>query len=98
MSDELELNDQLVASVKAALKAHDQRADDDTLMIQYLAALIGYLMAGQNMDSEKRYAALQQLSNFSGHVMQQMELRAGKFKPSDDAFGIWKPKADKDKP
>lgn len=93
MSDQLELTDQLVESVKAALVQHDPSASDEFITIQYLAALTGYVMAHQDMPAPKREDVMQQLSQFAIHVMKQMEQRSAPPAPqSGDAFGIWKPK------
>lgn len=97
MSDQLELTDQLVEGVKAALLQHDPSASDEFITIQYLAALTGYVMAHQDMPSAKREDVMQQLSQFAIHVMKQMEERAAPPAPAapapGDAFGIWKPKS-----
>ncbi len=91
MSEQLELTDQLVEDVKAALIKHDPSARDEFITIQYLAALTGYLMAHQDMEPARREGIMQQLSQFAIQVMKQMEGKNAPAAPDEEAFGIWKP-------
>lgn len=93
MSDQLELSEQLFSDVKSAILEHDSRAGDDLISIQYMAAMMGYVLAGQEMSQAERRDILDQLHAFAGHVLQQVEDDQAQASPppAEDAFGIWRP-------
>ncbi|HHJ19126.1 MAG TPA: hypothetical protein ENJ84_04770 [Gammaproteobacteria bacterium] len=90
MSDQFELSEQLFTDVKSAIQGHDGRASDDLIAVQYMAAMMGYVLASQNMSREKRRDILDQLHAFAGHVLEQVEGNQPQ-PPAEDAFGIWRP-------
>ncbi len=91
MSDEFQLSEQLLQDVKAAIQAHDSRARDDLIAAQYMAALIGFVMANQHMAPPKKREVLDQLGGFAGHVLNEVEQQQMAPPPAQDAFGIWRP-------
>ncbi len=85
---ELQLSDQLVDAVRAAIASQDPRASDDMIAVQYLAALQGYMMGSMSLPTAQMHDILQQLAAFSQHVAEDM---ARQSQPKQEAFGIWKP-------
>jgi hypothetical protein len=93
MSDQFELSHQMVEDIKSVLASHDERAKDDLITTQYLAALMGFILGNQQMSVAKRRELLEDLGGFSAHVMQQIEQQQLQqvAPPTQDAFGIWHP-------
>ncbi len=96
MSDELLLSDEMVADVKSAIVQHDPRANDDVIAVQYAAAVMGFMLGNIALPQERRQEIFSQLGNFAADIMKQIESRnapaAPAAPPTQDAFGIWKPK------
>lgn len=94
MSDELKLSNQLIDDIRAAIAGHDERADDDLIMVQYLSACNGFLLGQQQMPLSDKEQINQQLHEFTQHVLldtdKQMQPPAA-VEPAGDAFGVWKP-------
>jgi hypothetical protein len=90
---EIQLSAQLAEGVKAALAAHDAQAQDDIIALQYLAALSGFMLGGQNLPTAQKRELLDQLHAFSKHVLEDMERQAAPPPPQQqqEAFGIWRP-------
>lgn len=93
---ELQLSNELVRSVQTALEAHDERARDPGIMVQYLAALTGFVLGQQNMDTASKHGLLGQLSAFSKNVLDDVS-GPDTPPPAQEAFGIWRaPRKDSD--
>jgi len=93
---ELQLSNDLVQSVQSALETHDERARDPGIMIQYLAALTGFMLGQQNMDTASKHELLGQLGAFSKSVLDDVSGPQTP-PPAQEAFGIWRaPKQDAD--
>lgn len=93
MSD-LQISNELVRSVQNAVASHDERAREPGILLQYMAALIGFVLGQQNIATDAKHALLGQLNAFSKNVLDDV---AGQNAPppADDAFGIWRaPKKD----
>lgn len=88
MSDML-LSPKMLEDVQAAISAHDPRASDDLISIQYIAALQGMMLAQMNIPGDQRDDIAEQLAGFARHVMQEMSRPPAP--PPQDAFGVWKP-------
>lgn len=86
----INLTDELLSSVQEALQRNDEQAGDAGIGIQYLAAIIGVMLARFPLQDSQRDEVLQQLFQFSQQVMQDHS-NAQKSPSSDPAFGIWKP-------
>ncbi len=85
---EMQLSQQLVDAVQGAIVAHDPRAEDDMIAVQYLAAIIGMVMGNKSISSSHKQQVLEQLSAFTRHVVLDIERQNA---PPQEAFGIWKP-------
>jgi len=65
---EVELTSQIIKDIQQAVQSHEPQAGDGVVM-QYLAAVLGYMVATQRaIPSSDHEALLQELSNFSRHV------------------------------
>jgi hypothetical protein len=61
------------------------------LLMQYLSAVTGYLMAHQDQPGLDKQEFVTDLAGFMGQVVKQVERDMQPSAPSEDAFGIWKP-------
>ena len=91
MSGGIQLSGELINAVKDALVEHDAAAKDDLMTMQYLAAIIGYVLAHQTNPALNKRGFLNDLSTFMGQVLDQVEADMNPQQPSQEAFGIWKP-------
>ena len=91
MSGGIQLSGELISAVKEALVTHDAAADNDLMTMQYLAAIIGYVLAHQMNPGLDKRAFLNDLSTFMGQVLGQVESDMTPPQPEQEAFGIWKP-------
>jgi len=91
MSDGIQLSGELIADVKAALVKHDAAAEDDLMTMQYLSAIIGYVLAHQTNPGIDKNGFVKDLATFMGQVVDQVEADLKPQQPSQEAFGIWKP-------
>lgn len=89
--DQLQLSQQLIDSVQDVLLAADQRARDPLIAMQYLTAIVGYALGKMNIPPADKQDALEQLSAFARHVMEDVEQQARPQAPTGQAFGIWRP-------
>lgn len=94
---DIQLSPQLFQDIEAAVKRQSADADPGVTM-QYLAAVIGYMLASQQgMAEADRKAYLEDLCGFVNHVyedVQQRQQPRAAAPPSGDAFGIWEPSKD----
>mgnify|MGYP003322604640 FL=1 len=90
---ELSLSTEIVNSVINVLKEHDESASDQMVSSQYLAAIIGFIIAKENFTEEQRNEVINELSSFIRYVTDDLRANSEKQAPeqSQDAFGIWKP-------
>jgi len=91
MSGGIQLSGELIADVKAALVKHDAEAENDLMMMQYLSAVIGYVLAHQTNPGIDKRGFADDLATFIGQVVDQVEADLKPQQPSQEAFGIWKP-------
>ncbi len=91
MSGGIQLSGELINAVKDALVEHDAAAKDDLMTMQYLSAIIGYVLAHQTNPALNKRGFLNDLSTFMGQVLDQVEADMNPQQPSQEAFGIWKP-------
>ncbi len=92
MSD-IQLSPQLLQDIQqAVLKQH---ADADPgVVLQYLAAATGYLLAQQRgLSDEDKAGYLDELAAFSRHVLEDVQQRARQQSQAvaAKAFGFWEP-------
>ena len=91
MSAGIQLSGDLIADVKEVLVKHDSAADNDLMTMQYLSAIIGYVLAHQTSPGLDKRGFLGDLATFTGQVLDQVEADITPQQPAQDAFGIWKP-------
>ena len=91
MSGGIQLSGELISGVKDVLVKHDTAADDDLMSMQYLSAIIGYVLAHQTNPGLDKRGFLNDLSTFMGQVLEQVEADMKPQQASQQAFGIWKP-------
>lgn len=85
---ELKLSVPLIQSIQKLLEDADAQAADELISAQYLAAVMGYLVAKRDMPSAGRREAMDELFNFARYVLEDVERQS---QPAEAAFGIWKP-------
>jgi hypothetical protein len=90
---ELQISDQLIESIHTALSSHDQRAEDPGIAVQYMAAIIGFMIGKQSLPTQEKKEFIDQLFAFTHHVLEDVDQGQEQAPPppSQDAFGIWKP-------
>ncbi|MGD8934133.1 MAG: hypothetical protein PVF35_05095 [Gammaproteobacteria bacterium] len=91
MSGGIQLSGELISGVKDVLVKHDAAAENDLMTMQYLSAIIGYVLAHQTNPGIDKRGFLKDLATFMGQVLEQVEADMKPQQPSQEAFGIWKP-------
>jgi hypothetical protein len=91
MSGGIQLSGELISGVKDILVKHDAAAENDLMTMQYLSAIIGYVLAHQTNPGIDKRGFLNDLATFMGQVLDQVEADMKPQQPSPEAFGIWKP-------
>jgi hypothetical protein len=91
MSD-IQLSAQLVQDIEAAVLR--QQADADKgVVLQYLAAAMGYLLGQQRgLSDEEKAGYMDELCAFARHVLEDVQQRARQqSQAATKAFGYWVP-------
>lgn len=85
----IKLSDQLVEDLQKTIVQHDERASDGGIAIQYIAAVLGYMLAQQPFADDQKREFLNQLCEFSKHVFEDCQ----KNQPAgpESAMGKWRP-------
>ena len=91
MSGGIQLSGELISDVKEAIVKHDAEAANDLMTMQYLSAIMGYVLAHQTNPGLDKRGFINDLATFMGQVMDQVEADLKPQQPSQEAFGIWKP-------
>lgn len=86
----IQLTDQLLNDIQEALHRHDEQTKDIGVGIQYLAALLGFLVSRYPVDEAQQRDVLRQLYEFAAEVLEQNSSQQSA-PGADEAFGIWKP-------
>lgn len=87
--EQLRLSTQLVEELKGVLCAADERARNNVVTAQYLAAIIGYLVGQQQgLSTDDKQQLHEELSAFIKHVMDDVAQTTAQ---RQQAFGIWRP-------
>jgi hypothetical protein len=95
---DIQLSSQLFQDIQAAVQRQAPDADQGVVM-QYLAAVMGYLLGSQRgMPAADRDEFLNELCGFARHVYQdvaaqQQQQQQQASAPSGQAFGYWEPPA-----
>lgn len=87
----IQLSSELVSKLKDVVVAHDPEAENDMLLMQYLSAVTGFVMAHQTQPGLDKEEFISDLAGFMGQVVKQVERDSQPTPPSEGAFGIWKP-------
>jgi hypothetical protein len=91
MSGGIQLSGELISGIKDILVKHDAAAENDLMTMQYLSAVIGYILAHQTNPGIDKRGFLDDLNNFMAQVLDQVEADMKPQQPPAEAFGIWKP-------
>jgi len=86
----LQLSETLVNSIREVLAGHDERAREPGIAVQYLAAVVGYIVGRQEMPAPTKDEVLEQLAAFSRHVMLDVAREREERPAGGEAFGIWR--------
>jgi hypothetical protein len=93
--EQIKLSKDLIKALQNVLVSIDQRAADPYIMVQYLAATMGYLVGRQDIPLSRKQEICEELNAFNQHVMEDIDQTIQKQKQqqqaSQEAFGIWKP-------
>ena len=73
MSGGIQLSGELISDVKDVLVKHDAAAENDLMTMQYLSAIIGYVLAHQTNPGIDKRGFLNDLGTFMGQVLDQVE-------------------------
>lgn len=89
---DIQLSSQLFQDIQAAVTRQHPGADQGTVM-QYLAAVMGYLLANQKgMDDAQKTEFLDDLCGFARHVVEDMTRgQAEQQQAQSQALGYWNP-------
>ena len=90
----IQLSPELIDSLRqAVVRQSPEAVDDDGVLMQYLAAVTGYLLGGQSIDSNRKKAFLDELVAFLRQVFEDTDRRfqAQRQEQSAGAFGYWNP-------
>lgn len=90
---DIQLSSQLLDDIQQAVLKQDPEADAGTVM-QYLAAVMGYILANQqSMPTNDREAFLDDLCGFARHVHEDVSQPAQQpaAPPAGQVFGYWEP-------
>jgi len=90
---ELSLSTEIVNKVIDILNQHDPASSDQLVASQYLAAIIGFIVAKENFSDEQRNDVINELSSFIRYVSDDLRGNSDPQEPapSGDSFGVWKP-------
>jgi hypothetical protein len=92
--DSLQLSADLIEKLQAVLNESDPRAREPIVGVQYLAAVIGYMVAQMPEPAGQRKDYIAQLAQFMGSVFEDVEGRKQSAPPAQapqEASGIWRP-------
>ena len=94
--DQINLSQSLIESLLNALEEHDAQCRDKLVASQYLAAIIGFIVANSLHDLRERKGFISELSAFIQHVAQDIDRDSvqGRAGAGDSAFGIWTPEGE----
>jgi len=87
----LQLNDELVEDLMKLLSGHDERCEDTSIALQYIAAVMAFILGHQQMSNDDKSEFLSQLYGFSQHVLDDVISKSAPPPPAEDAFGVWRP-------
>lgn len=83
----IKLSEDLLNRLLATLAEHDENAKEPQFAAQYLAAVMGLLIAEQDFTQDQKEQLLEELQGLAKYVIQQRSQQP----PAQEAFGIWRP-------
>ncbi len=90
--EQIKLSENLIKELQNVLVSIDHRAADPYIMVQYLAATMGYMVGRQDIPISRKQEICEELNAFNVHVMEDIDRTIQKQQQaSQEAFGIWKP-------
>ena len=91
---EIVLKPELIKGLQKVLVEYEPANEDPILAAQYLAAVVGSIIATSNLPKEQQDEILGQILDFIKYVYNQQTQITPDQQPSNnqEAFGIWKPK------
>lgn len=92
--DSLQLSSDLIQNLHKVLEEADPRAGEPQVAVQYLAAVMGYMVAHMEESMAHRQDFLQQLAQFSQAVLEDVESRKSASRPRQppqETAGVWRP-------
>lgn len=84
----INLSDELLSDIQNVLEKHDADNQEMGISVQYMAAILGYMVGQFPGGLEKQQQILEQLAQLAQHVLSENQPQQP---PGADAFGIWKP-------
>jgi len=89
---DIQLSSQLFQEIQEAVSRQHPGADAGVVM-QYLAAVIGYMLGNQKqMDDAQKQAFLDDLCGFTRHVLDDLaQSQQQQQAAASSAFGVWEP-------
>jgi len=89
---DLKLSQELIDNIQQTIVAVDPAAQDSSITLQYLAAVTGYILGGQQgMPKNQKDDYLEQLNAFTKHVLDDVCKPVAPPAAAANAFGVWKP-------
>lgn len=91
---DIQLSSQLFQDINQAVARQHPGADQGVTM-QYLAAVMGYMLGSQkSMNDAEKDAFMEELCGFAKHVVEDMKRQGQQqqAQQSQQAFGYWEPK------
>lgn len=92
--ESIRLSDRLVGEIIETLRRHEPACDDPLLASQYLAAVVGYLLASHSAAPMEKEQILDELTHFLRHVYGDLSRsQPQQPQPPQEAMGVWEPPA-----
>ncbi|MEA3411989.1 MAG: hypothetical protein U9R74_10685 [Pseudomonadota bacterium] len=92
--DKIQLSGELASALQKVLAENDDRARDSFIAVQYLAAVVGFMVGREQISSARKLEVHDELSALMKHVLEDVDgsmQRQQPQTPRGDAFGIWRP-------
>ena len=86
----IQISDELIENIQKILADNDEACKDAGIGIQYMAAIIGFMLSQFPGDIQEKKNMLNHLFGFANHVLEE-NVAQEENKANDDAMGIWKP-------
>jgi hypothetical protein len=87
----IQITDDLLNGIQQVLQSHDNQTKDAGVAVQYLAAVVGLMVAHFPAETQNKKQIMAQLCDFANHVLDENTNREEANPAHNEAFGIWKP-------